>query len=227
MSIKVIGAGFGRTGTKSLQVALKQLGFGPCYHMETLIRNPVDVVYWQAAKRGDARWDTLFANFQSVVDFPGCLFVGELYQHYPGSKVILTVRDPEDWYRSVRATIYNAAPNISTKLKFALVSLSSRSARDSIRLFLFAHKLIWKEYFQGRFLDKSFAIERYHQHIERILHLIPAEDLLVFDVKDGWRPLCAFLQVPVPDQSFPQLNRRDTFNYWLNKNVGVSVVKPQ
>ena len=231
MALKVIGAGFGRTGTKSLQVALKILSFGPCYHMETLIRNPSDVVYWRAAKKDNAKqqdaqhpnyWDTLFADYQSVVDFPACLFAEQLYRHFSGSKVILTVRDPELWYESALTTIYQSNPSWRLKLKFFLMMPFSKTVRHMIQLNAFVRKLIWQGYFSGRFEDKAFAIDVYCQHIEKIKAAIPEGDLLVFDLNDGWQPLCNFLQVPVPEQEFPQLNRRDKFNYWLNKNIGAS-----
>src|SRR5947208_7864431 len=109
MAIQVIGAGLGRTGTLSLKAALEELGFGPCYHMIELITHPEQVVYWEAASAGQpVDWDALFAGYQAVVDYPGCRYYRELMRHYPEAKVILTVRDPETWYESCMATIYQA-----------------------------------------------------------------------------------------------------------------------
>src|SRR3712207_2137652 len=107
MAIKVIGAGFGRTGTSSLKNALEELGFTKCYHMEELLYHPEDVVFWEAAQQGKkVNWDELFTNYQATVDFPGYRHYQELMQYYPDAKVILSMRSPEKWYESSYNTIY-------------------------------------------------------------------------------------------------------------------------
>ena len=118
MGLKVIGAGFGRTGTKSLQLALEELGFGKCYHMEELFRNPEGVVHWESAyQEKETDWNALFQNYDSAVDFPTSMYYKELADHYPDSKVILTVRDPEKWYKSAYDTIFSFDPGPKIKLK--------------------------------------------------------------------------------------------------------------
>jgi hypothetical protein len=90
--VQVIGAGYGRTATKSLQLALEELGFGRCYHMEALLRAPSGVHHWQNAKnRTEVDWDALFSGFESIVDFPGSIYYKELAAFYPNAKVILRV----------------------------------------------------------------------------------------------------------------------------------------
>jgi hypothetical protein len=106
--MKVIGAGFGRTGTMSLKVALEQLGYGPCYHMVELFEYPDDVERWEAAVRGEpVNWKEILAGYRATVDWPGAAFYKELAERYPEAGVILTVRDPERWYESARNTIFN------------------------------------------------------------------------------------------------------------------------
>src|SRR5690242_7699355 len=106
-SLKVIGAGFGRTGTLSLKVALEELGFGPCYHMIEVFQYPEHAKLWEAATQGKPiDWDQIFANYQATVDWPGCTFYADLMARYPDAKVLLSVRDPETWYESVMSTIY-------------------------------------------------------------------------------------------------------------------------
>src|SRR5712692_3824595 len=115
--LKIIGAGFGRTGTLSLKHALEELGFGPCYHMEELFDKPGVDAQWDAIVRGEpVDWNTVFKGYQATVDWPACAFYKALMQAYPDAKVLLTVRDPEKWYESVSSTIYqvsgrNPAPN--------------------------------------------------------------------------------------------------------------------
>ena len=71
MTIKVIGAGLGRTGTHSLKLALEYLDFNACDHMIELLKNPERVEHWQAVKRGDElACDALFKGFQAAVDYP-------------------------------------------------------------------------------------------------------------------------------------------------------------
>ena len=119
MSLKVIGAGFGRTGTKSLKQALEDLGFGPCYHMVEAFAHPEHVPVWEAAAQGEpVEWEDIFRGYQSAVDWPAAAFYAQLMARYPDARVILTVRDPDRWYESVLNTLYamgklTAAPPMS------------------------------------------------------------------------------------------------------------------
>jgi hypothetical protein len=194
--LKVIGAGFGRTGTFSLKIALEELGFRPCYHMTELFSIPEANEQWEAITRGvPVDWNAVFAGYQATVDWPACTFYKELVQAYPEAKVLLTVRDPEKWYESARKTIYQVADR-------ELVSPHARMI----------NALIWQGTFNGKFEDKDYAIAIFQRHIEEVKQLVAAEKLLVYDVKEGWGPLCAFLGVEVPvDMPFPHLNDRDEF----------------
>ncbi|HEU4326776.1 MAG TPA: sulfotransferase [Roseiflexaceae bacterium] len=212
MTIKVIGAGMGRTGTRSLKTALELLGFGKCYHMEELIAHPEHARYWEAAGAGrPVGWDALFAGYQSTTDFPGYRHYRELMRHYPDAKVILTVRDPEEWYASTYATIYQAAPDLRGKLKLALKLPFSRRLRQLIPVFRLPDRLVWKGDFAGRFADKAFALEKYREHSADVARTVPPERLLTYDVREGWGPLCRFLGVPEPSAPFPHHNPRAEF----------------
>ena len=108
--MKVIGAGFGRTGTLSVKAALEELGVGPCYHMVEVFDKPGHVALWQAAAEGKSiDWEELFADYNAVVDWPACTFYQQLMQAYPEAKVLLTVRDPQSWYESTKNTIYQVS----------------------------------------------------------------------------------------------------------------------
>lgn len=213
--MKIIGAGYGRTGTKSLQTALEKLGYINCYHMEKLFRNPADVAHWKNAyEEKGVDWDSLFQNYQAIVDFPGSIYYKELAKFYPNAKVILTVRDPEKWYDSVYSTIFSFDPGLRLKLKMLLKMPLSATARNLFQVILLNDKAIWKKYFDDNFKDKAYAIKKFQQHIQEVKKVIPAERLLVYEVKDGWKPLCDFLDKKMPTEPFPNANQQKDFHKW-------------
>lgn len=212
MTIKVIGAGFGRTGTLSLKVALEELVFSKCYHMMELLEHPSDVKLWSDASNGKpVDWDALFDGYQAIVDYPGYRYYRQLMQHYPDAKVLLSIRDADSWYESTFNTIYQAGPKGWQKLKIALSLPFSQRLRQLIRVFRMAEQDVWFKDFQGKFGDEQYAKKIFHQHIEEVKRFVPPERLLVYQVKEGWEPLCQFLDVPIPDKPFPHLNSSATF----------------
>ena len=106
MTLKVVGTGLGRTGTKSMQTALNTLGFGPCHHMIEVFKQPESMALWVEASAGKPVWDQIFKDYQSVVDYPGAAYWREITAYYPDAKVLHTVRDPEKWFESTQATIF-------------------------------------------------------------------------------------------------------------------------
>jgi len=208
--VKVIGAGFGRTGTASLKAALETLGFGPCYHMMEVFANPEHASFWRAAWRGEpVQWDGILGGYEAAVDWPACTFYAELMERYPDAKVILSVREAERWYESTRSTIYELG-RISTgsplsRLSFALLSLflfgTFKTGQGPM-----TEEIVWRGTFDGRFEDKSHAIEVFNRHNEEVRRRVPQDRLLVYEVKEGWEPLCEFLGVEEPDTPFPHLN---------------------
>jgi hypothetical protein len=198
MALAVIGAGFGRTGTASLQRALEILGFGPCYHMFEIRRQPRRAPAWRHAVRdGTADWDAIFAGYRSAVDWPACRFYKELAAAYPEARVILTTRDAESWHGSCMSTIYAVAQAMPWLLKLVPVA-------RHVRAMLF--EAIWDGTFDGRFADAAHARAVFEAHNDEVRRTIPPERLLVFEVHEGWQPLCQFLGVDEPDEPFPQLN---------------------
>lgn len=199
MTLKVIGAGFGRTGTKSLQVALEELGFAPCYHMTTLLQRPGDGKTWRAATAGEPiDWRTFLAAYEATVDWPGCTFYQELMAAFPEAKVLLNVREPEQWYASAAATIYGATSGIPRIVRIIRPALGN--VIDMV------NELIWQKTFDHRFTDRDHAIAVFTAHNEEVQRVVPPERLLVYSVQEGWEPLCRFLEVPVPDKPFPHRN---------------------
>lgn len=210
MTIRVIGAGIGRTGTASLKLALEQLGFAKCYHMDEVATNPAHVPLWLDAAAGkQVDWDTLFAGYQAAVDLPTYAFYAALMAHYPDAKVILTVREPEAWYKSASQTIFRLPPPPLMPL-LRMLSVFSRKLKLLTNLEPVARK-VGIEYFFKHDLSKANMIKVFNHHNETVQRAVPPARLLVYDVKQGWEPLCAFLEVPVPALPFPHQNTRADF----------------
>ncbi|KAB7772510.1 sulfotransferase family protein [Xanthomonas maliensis] len=195
MSLRVIGAGLGRTGTLSLKVALEQLGFGPCYHAMELAANLRQALpLWNRAIQGTPDWEAIFAGYAATTDYPGCCFWPALATRYPHAKVILTVRDPDDWFDSVRSTIFSTSPEVP-----GLFGPDGRALSQFIRRDLGTHiddRGFMRDYFQ-----------RWNQHV---IDSLPAERLLILSADEGWDRLCAFLHCPVPAHPYPRVHARAT-----------------
>jgi sulfotransferase family protein len=208
--VKVIGAGFGRTGTSSLKGALEELGFGPCYHMSDVFENPGHADFWRAAWRGEpVDWDGVLGSYEAAVDWPACTFYAELMERHPDAKVLLSVRDPEKWYESTRSTIYElgriSAGSPFSRLGFALLSRLV-FGRFKTGQGPMTEEIVWQGTFDGKFEDKHHAVGVFDRHNEQVRRRVPKEQLLIYEVKEGWGPLCEFLGVEEPDKPFPHLN---------------------
>lgn len=202
--MRVIGAGFGRTGTTSLSYALDRLGFGPCYHMKELATHPEHIPFWVAAyEGGPVDWDELFSAYASTTDWPACSFTEQLIVAYPDAKVILTTRDPERWYDSVQATFLQ------------IWDLESGRAPEGMPPGFTQLLKGITNHFPDGVDDRAHAIEVFRKHNERIRALVPAERLLVLEIGQGWQPLCDFLGVAVPAEPFPRVNDREQFTHMV------------
>ena len=199
MTISVIGTGVGRTGTYSLKLAINHLGLGPCHHMdEVLHKMPVQVPLWAAAVSGKPDWTRILDGYQSAVDWPTACFFRELVQQFPTAKFVLTQRDPEKWADSFGATIYKLLAGRDE---------APPEMRDWLEM---ANNVIARTGFPAG-LEREGLIESFIAHNEAVKEAIPASQLLLFEVKQGWGPLCDFLGVPVPAEAFPRTNHREEF----------------
>lgn len=199
MTMQVIGAGVGRTGTYSLKLAIDQLQFGPCHHMVEVLHNmPVHVPLWSSAAAGKPDWSQIYDGYKSAVDWPTACFFRELVKEFPSAKFILTERDPERWADSFGGTIYKL--------------LAGRDgAPQEMRAWLdMAGDIIARSGFPPG-LDRDGLIEAFIAHNDAVKEAIPASQLLVFEVKQGWEPLTAFLDAPIPAEEFPRTNHREEF----------------
>lgn len=202
MSLKIVGAGYGRTGTNSLKLALEQLGFGPCHHMFE-VRDDFErqVVFWEDALAGKAMdWDEVYAGFQSQVDWPGAHYWREVAEHFPDAKVLLSVREPYGWFDSFTKTIGDYM-NKRGEYEDAQRNRTSK----------FVYQMIGEETFDNKYNDRDYMVQKFNDHIAVVQATIPADRLLTFDVREGWEPLCAFMDVDVPDTPFPRSNSSKEF----------------
>ena len=195
MALKVIGSGLGRTGTMSLKLALEQLGFGPCHHMVEMFKRPQTAPLWIAAAEGRPDWDAIFEGYASMTDYPGVRYWRELISLYPDAKVVHTVRDPDAWFDSTQATIF--APN----------ALATGSPPPLLARFF---ETMTADIAEGMH-DRAYMTAYMRRHDAEVLATVPKERLLVYEVKQGWAPLCAFLGVAEPAGPFPRENTREIF----------------
>lgn len=219
MSLKVIGAGLPRTGTNTLKESLEKLGLRHVYHMKELLVNPDKLYLWkQLEETGDTNWDALYEGYDGTVDFPGYPWYKEHMKRYPDAKVILTIRDFESWYKSVDSTVFRAGPQTpAEKLKMLTKLLFSARARKVVRVIKWFKKVFFAERLQGKFGDKVFVQKFWEDHLAEVKASVPKEKLLVYDVREGWGPLCAFLGVPEPAEPLPHLNKKENFKAMLPK----------
>jgi hypothetical protein len=209
--MRLIGAGLPRTGTLSQKVALEMLGFGPCYHMVNVLADLDEVTKWHAAFNGNPDWPSIFGGFQSTVDWPGSFFYEELIEAYPDAKVLLSTRDADAWARSMRATVWGVWYG---DILIRHLSDARTKVDPGWRAFAELMRPVCER--SGLMPGGSAAtaeamaaqMERFQEEVKRT---VPAERLLVWSVKDGWEPLCEFLEVAVPDQPFPHLNDTEEF----------------
>lgn len=203
MSLQVIGSGFGRTGTASLKIALEKLGFGPCHHMTEIFGHPEQVATWQAYVAGQpVDWGKFFEDYRSQVDWPGALAWRELAAAYPDAKVIHSVRPEDSWWASFSATIAQLISTYRDNDTLPPHSIAMMGAMETA----FANQI-----FRGPCTDRDVALAAYRKHTEAVRAAIPPGRLLVYDVAEGWEPLCAFLGVAVPEEPFPRTNSTEEF----------------
>ncbi|WP_162178350.1 sulfotransferase family protein [Parvularcula oceani] len=194
--LEVIGAGFGRTGTASLKIALERLLGAPCYHMSEVLGRAGHMDLWLDAAEGRPDWDAIFADYAATVDFPAASYWRDLAAAYPEAKVVLTTRDPETWFRSTQATIFS--PVLHDRLAG---TKWERMLRATI-----------EEHLGGDYGDREALLATFARHEAAVREAVPPDRLLVFKVAEGWGPLCRFLGQAEPDEPFPRVNAREDFD---------------
>ena len=186
MSISVLAAGFGGTGAAALKLALTQLGFGPCYDLPEAEQNPAHAALWRAAVDGDpVDWDELLGGYTSLTGWPAVGFWLDLMYEYPDARVILTTRDPGPWCQDVSDSVSEA------------LARTQQGGDNTVDGHILRHV------FEYGVSDGDEVADEYHKHVQSVCQTVPTGRLLVYDVSDGWGPLCEFLEVQTPADPFP------------------------
>ena len=193
MSLEMIGAGLGRTGTLSLKLALEELLGGPCYHMLAVRERPEDPDVWGDAYNGELPdWYKFFDGFTSAVDWPAAPFWRELSDAFPDAPILLSVRDPDSWWKSASNTIF-----------IALETYFKPDAPDDGWTKMGRGMM---EKFTPNWRDESAAKAAYLAHNENVRATAPPDRLVEWRTGDGWEPICAALGREVPNHPFPHVN---------------------
>lgn len=200
MTPRVIGAGLGRTGTHSLKLALEQLVEAPCYHMIEVFGRPDDIPVWKHAAGGDPPdWADFLSDFGAAVDWPVAAFWPELTAAFPEATVLLSTRDTAGWWTSASRTIFE---------------ITERGAPPDEPVFV-AQMAMIRTLLDRRFTpawrDESAAKAAYEAHNQAVRATVPADRLVEWSPGDGWDPICAALQLPVPREPFPHVNTTSEF----------------
>lgn len=196
MELKVVGAGVGRTGTHSLKIALEQLLHAPCHHMLEILGDPGQAPAWIDAIDGrPVDWSAMLLRYRSIVDWPGASFWPELSRAHPDALVLLSVRDPEDWYRSASNTIFMSFDRVPPELAPWM---------EAVRRLL-------GDRFSDHLDDPTTMMDAYNRHNEAVRSGVSASRLLEWNLGDGWEPICDRLGLPVPTEPFPMTNSTDEF----------------
>ena len=199
MTIALSGAGYGRTGTLSLKSALETLGYNKCHHMIEVIRNSGEPEKWlQAIDAKTVNWEDLLKGYEATVDWPACHFYKELADYYPKAKVLLSIRDPFEWFESMSATTLGV---IRKRMQASDVDQPKNLGTE----------LVVNAAFGGEIDSTEHAIKMFNQHTKEVVDTINPDRLLTYNVHEGWEPLCQFLDKPVPATTFPRINSRDEF----------------
>ncbi len=214
--MKVIGAGLPRTATLSQHAAMEILGFTPVYHMATLfeLNQGAD---WRAVLDGKRPAVELLQGYEATVDWPGSYYTKDLVEAFPEAKVVLSERPPEAWANSMVKTIWGLfyADNLMRHLSDARGSID-----PGWRAYIEMMKEMWFnaglfEAGDGPGTTPEYLAKAFVRRNDELKAALPADRLLVWSAKDGWEPLCEFLEVPVPDQPFPQINDSGHFAEWM------------
>jgi hypothetical protein len=200
MTLRIVGAGLGRTGTNSLKVALEVLLHGRCYHMYEAAKRDADTAVWAEAVRGEQiDWDVFLREFVATVDWPACAFWAELQLANPGAFVLLSTREsPEAWWGSMERTII-------PRLRHIPVDDPETTRRRQMMGELMCAR------FTPNWTERDPAIAAYKRHNDEVRRRVASDRLIDWEPRDGWEPICSALEVPVPAEPFPHVNTTAEF----------------
>ncbi len=197
-TVRVVGAGVGRTGTLSLKTGLEQLLGDPCYHMLEVFGRPEHVGVWrEAAEGGAVDWRALLDGYGATSDFPACLFWPEILEANPDAVVVLSTRsDSRAWWESASQTIF---------------AIDGADLPPEMAEWYEMWRAVATARFTPRWTDEDVARDAYDRHNAEVRASVPADRLVDWKPALGWAPLCEALGTAVPSEPFPHLNTREDF----------------
>lgn len=195
MTIQVVGAGLGRTGTHSLKLGLERLLGAPCYHMVEAFQHPDHVPVWSVALQGEVvDFDGLLAGYAAIVDWPGAAVWRDIAAANPRALVLLsTRRTTDEWWTSAKHTIFELTeppPGMEAWFEMAMIMLKR---------------------FTPAWPDEAACRLAYERHNADVRAEVPPDRLIDWQAPVGWGPLYAALEVAVPDEPFPVTNTTNEF----------------
>lgn len=203
--MKLIGAGLPRTATLTQRAALEILGLAPCYHMQNVFADLSEVERWRAALDGKVAAADILQRYPAMVDWPGSYYYRELMDAHPDAKVLLSVRDGMSWAKSMQQTIWGLLYGDTLMRHLS----EARMKVDPVwATYIEMMKEMWQrmELLDGEATTLEFMAAAMERFNERVRRSVPPERLLEWSPKDGWKPLCAFLDLPIPDEPVPHIN---------------------
>ncbi|KAI7882022.1 hypothetical protein K492DRAFT_176543, partial [Lichtheimia hyalospora FSU 10163] len=214
--LKVIGAGYGRTGTDSLRTALNMLGY-KCHHMKEMFRyGRHPEMFTEAFKHPEkpVEWNTIYDGYDAAVDWPTVAFIDRLMVEYPDAKFILTIRDADSWYKSVKNTIWQLEHKAKAKDTPADLPEDIKNQREMTRTIVLDGAFDDLD----RFLDEERIKGIYNAHNEWVKKNIPSDRLLIMELGEGWERMCKFLDKPMPSEPYPRVNSTGAFKQMLESD---------
>ena len=219
--IQVICPGLGRTGTLSLTQALEILGHKP-YHFVDFRHAAQWADFCRNQKDGKATADDLMDlivndGYTAILENPTCDIYQEFLRRFPDAKVVLTVRDSPEKFESSWKILFETMSVTEQDFSLTFPSFFQwiplfRHLRE-IRPFMgTTHLTLGRGELTHGWRNKpdGWLAKQYTRHNEHIQQHVPSKQLLVFNVKEGWKPLCDFLGCDIPDVPFPHSKQNDT-----------------
>lgn len=200
MTLRVIGAGWPRTGTTSLKIALERLLASRCYHMYDLFTDPRQIDTWDRALEGDMSGvHQLMSGYGAALDWPASFFWPQLLAANPEAIVLLSVREPTAWWRSMSATIVPVSGD------------GRELVGDNGRYRPMMTTLMRRATGASDWSYEDIVLASYERSMAEVRGQCPPGRLVEWSPGDGWAPLCSALAVPVPDRPFPWVNTSRQF----------------
>ena len=203
--MKVICAGWGRTGTRSLKYALEYINKQPSYHMQNILLNKQDAKKWHDLifnYKKNYDWENIYKGYGACLDFPSCNYYKELMEFYPDAKVILNLRDDKSWVKSWNVLNNKILKSFTFRFIAKLPNTSFKLQKDIHNEMILGPRGA----FQNSKTDEE-KMKSFNEWNQSVIDNVPKDRLLIYKASEGWEPICKFLNVDVPDIPFPYKNK--------------------